>query len=429
MNNRELATLLLLAAVVLSALWSKKIRGSLAGVARALTHWRILISLVALALWIGVAVAIAYASGVWTADFTFATAAWYLSAAAWLANLREAGNPGYIRSRLRGMLTLGVVLAFFMNLYVFSLPVEFVGQFLLTGIALLNVVAASDEKYAPVARITGGILLAATVGLVAFSVWQLTEGWRATSLWSLLTQLTLPVWLTIWTVPFVYASALFAGYEILLVRVKNHTKEKHLRPATTAGLVTALGVSNRRVWGFTGPGLSSVAQAPSFREVRRAVLGHEASVREEQQAKEAARTRLLQYAGVTGVDDNGLQLDRREFRETKRALEWIATCHEGWYSRSNRYRPDLLRTVLSDLSAQGISGNHGVQMRVRQDGQAWYAYRQAPNGYWFGVGMTQHFGYWWYWDGQEAPRTWPSRKRGWTIDIDERPEWSAEAPT
>ncbi|MGH7930737.1 MAG: hypothetical protein ACREQV_23445 [Candidatus Binatia bacterium] len=130
-------------------------------------------------------------------------------------------------------------------------------------------------------------------------------------------------------------------------------------------------------------------------------------------AEEQARLdRLEAYAGVEGVDEAGRQLDRREFDETKSALRWIATCHHGWYNNSNRYRRDLL-TILNDFQQHGLPANHGIVMKVRKDGQAWYAYRRTVTGWVLGIGAKEGMPGQWFYDGPEPPASYPGRGNGW----------------
>jgi hypothetical protein len=150
---------------------------------------------------------------------------------------------------------------------------------------------------------------------------------------------------------------------------------------------------------------------------------------DDEAARAVGRRRLVDNAGVKGVDAEGLQLDRREFAATKKALNWLAECHGGWYQREDRpnaYRSDLL-TVVADFSMQGLPAEHGIVMRVRKDGQAWYAYRRTPSGYIFGIGAVGTPLAEWYHAGFEPPTGYPGSARGW---VNERPqEWKAEAET
>jgi hypothetical protein len=95
------------------------------------------------------------------------------------------------------------------------------------------------------------------------------------------------------------------------------------------------------------------------------------------EAEEFAR-----HAGTGDTDEGGRMHDRREFRETQSALRWLSTCQTGWYrNRGGRFRPELLSTVTPSFSSKhGLPAKHEVEMRVSEDGQAWWAWRVTPSG-------------------------------------------------
>lgn len=91
---------------------------------------------------------------------------------------------------------------------------------------------------------------------------------------------------------------------------------------------------------------------------------------------------------MQGTDDDGRQLDQREFEETRRALRWLATCQMGWYrNRGGRYRQELL-DILGDFTKQGLPAEHGIELHVAPDGQRWWAGRQTITGWYFAIGAA-----------------------------------------
>lgn len=430
MNNRELAGVILLVLAVLLMLFSKTLRASIWQVLKVAAHPRLLIPIVALAAWIYLAVLGAQWLNLWDPGSAFSTVAWYFTGAlAWFINISDAAKPGFIASRFRSLLALGLLVEFLANTYVLPLWAELLLQPLLVLLVMMSFAADTKPELAPAGRLINGMMGIVGLGLLAFALNQLVLNWATVDIGSLAKQFFLPIWLTLWTLPFVYAFAVYSGYESLFVRVRWHREDKKLRSYVVMGLMTTLGVSSKRVNSFRTTGLSAVARAGSLREVRQAVHEFELAERRDRNARRIARMRLSWYAGATGARIDGRLLDRREFAETKEALEWIAVCAEGHYGNRGRY-PNLLKGVLSDLTGCGLPSEHGVTMRVRKDGQAWYAFRQTPSGYWFGVGVTRARGYRWYYDGRNKPTGFPARKDGWTDDTDEtRVNWLPEDPT
>ncbi len=143
---------------------------------------------------------------------------------------------------------------------------------------------------------------------------------------------------------------------------------------------------------------------------------------------ETAKQRLTDYAGVEGVDEDGRQLDRREFQATKRSLEWLALCHAGHYRNRKVFSREIL-SVVGSFERQGLPDPHGIVMKVRRDGQAWFAYRKTVTGYYFAIGAVGDPNIYWYYDGNKPPSGFPSDKGGWSSHFgDIRDEWREESP-
>lgn len=85
-------------------------------------------------------------------------------------------------------------------------------------------------------------------------------------------------------------------------------------------------------------------------------------------------------------------IDQREFRETRDALQWLATCQMGWYQREEdggRYRDDMLAIQNNDFTRYGLLLDHGITLRVSKDGQAWFAIRRTVAGWVFAIGASE----------------------------------------
>ena len=140
---------------------------------------------------------------------------------------------------------------------------------------------------------------------------------------------------------------------------------------------------------------------------------------------------LRRFAGVSGTDEDGRQLDRREFAETIDALEWVATCQSGWYQNrtGGKYPKDLVEK-LGDMFGRGLPPEHGIQLKVRKDGQAWFAWRRTITGWCFAVGGMGPPPKQWFYDGPEPPTGYPGSSDGWAERPFERGlNWEAIAPS
>lgn len=431
MNNRELTTFILLGVFLVLLLIWRETRLSLGHVLKVMLSPMLALSLISFAGWTVLVVWTASRLGLWSWDLTASTVLWFLFVGlAWFIRLSEAGKDrDFFKRRVVETVGVGAVFEFFINLEVLSLPLELVLQVVILVVVLLDVFARQKEEFKPVAKVTTTLLAIGGLALTAFTVRSLIRDWSTLDLQEVVGQLLLPVWLTVAAVPFIYLVALYAGYESLFFHLKFWNESQRTSIRAIVGVVVALKGSLVDIAGFRGLPAKQAARTHSFREARRAVHIFKRERASEQVARIWAKQRLITYAGVPGADADGLQLDRREFAETKRALRWLATCHMGWYQREDRpdtYRGDLL-SVLDDFSHQGLPGDHGIVMKVRQDGQAWFAHRATPSGYVFGIGAVGAPPSQWYYDGVKAPKSLPTRGAGWASSMEpDRPEWREE---
>jgi len=168
-----------------------------------------------------------------------------------------------------------------------------------------------------------------------------------------------------------------------------------------------------------------VTDASSLRAAIAVVDEFEEDLRRRAQKEEDAAERLIRYADVAGVDEDGQRLDRREFEETTRALQWIATCQMGWGRRETGYRADIL-DVVGDLTSHGVPGDGGIQVRVSPDGGSWYAWRRTVSGWVFAIGAAGPPPDEWQYDGPQPPLGFPGESPDWgsgPLHYDAAPNW------
>ncbi|ASW56483.1 hypothetical protein CIK06_23465 [Plantactinospora sp. KBS50] len=368
----------------------------------------------------------------WTTDLLGSVVLWFLLVGfVWFINLGDANkDPDFFKRRFFETLGLTALLEFFINAQVMPLPLELVAQVILLIVVILNVIAASDEKYKPAAKLTSGILFFATMGLLTYSVAHLVSGWDSLDKRGLLNELLMPIWLTAATIPVLYLFAFYMAYESLFVRLSffNNRRKPSLR--ARLGIVTGIRGALVDIQQFRGGPAHDAAQARTTSDARAAVRRFKEERALDRAARAAARQALVDNAGRKGTDGDGLLLDRREFAETKDALRWLATCHMGWYRNADRpdeYRADLL-DVLSGSRQFEFESGEPVVAKVRKDRQAWYAYRRTPSGHVFGIGASGPPPSQWFYDAPTLPSGYPSTTSiGWTDFMSpDRPEWRLE---
>jgi hypothetical protein len=119
---------------------------------------------------------------------------------------------------------------------------------------------------------------------------------------------------------------------------------------------------------------------------------------------------LVRYAGVAGTDWEGRPLDKREFQETKEALDHLAAFHQGQF-KNGRYRADLM-SVVSGIVTKAFPETQ-ITMAVAPKGKAWYAWRRTPAGWHLGIGASAAPPDRWTYEGDEPPSSYPGAGSGW----------------
>lgn len=435
MNNRELATFILLGAALVAIVWSRAGREALASLAKQLFVSKITPFLVALAGIVAAVVWLADRHSLWTTDLLGSTVLWFLLVGAvWFINLDDAGKDAdFFKRRFLETLGFTAVLEFFVNAHVMALPLELVAQAFLLIVVAMNAFATGDKKYRSIATATPGMLIFSTLGLLIYSVAHLASGWESLDKAGLVNGLLMPIWLTAVAIPVLYLFAFYMGYELLFVRLSflNDNRKPSLR--AQLGIVSALRGALVDVQQFRGGPARDAARSCTAGDARAAVHRFKEERATDLAARAAARKALVDGAGRKGVDENGLLFDRREFAETKDALRWLATCHMGWYRNEDRpdeYRADLL-DVLGGSGQFDFESDEPIVAKVRKDLQAWYAHRRTPSGHVFGIGASGPPPSQWFYDAPTHPGGVPSAaSAGWTDFMSpDRPEWSSEPET
>jgi hypothetical protein len=129
------------------------------------------------------------------------------------------------------------------------------------------------------------------------------------------------------------------------------------------------------------------------------------------------------------VDADGAQLDRREFYNTKSALDWIAITQMGRYEgNGNRYWNDITDEIV-DVNRYELPSDHGLTVQVTSGGQQWRCWRLLPSGWYLGMGGENDHRWNYYYSGGTPPSTWPDDSSvEWPSDLSEElpPDWAKD---
>lgn len=437
LTNREWGTVILTALVVAGLLvWPqtrREVFPAARGVLRSLVTPKILISLGLYAVYVVGVVLLAASIDVWHLDLLKDTViiAVFVGLPLFFRATSIKEEAAFAWEVIRDPIRVSALLLFYLNIAPLSIWAEVVVQGILGFLVLLRVVAIQDASTKWLARLLDVVVTLIVLGLVVGTALRLATEWAALPWGGIRDSFLLSIWFPVLLIPFIYVLALYAAYEQVVVMLPFFVDGRRTRLRTVLALIVGSRLRTAYASRVVGHWRREIAETSSFRAGLAVMRAMRADLRSRQAQYERDQARLTSMAGVAGVDEDGLQLARREFAATKRALTGLFFMEMGWHrNRLGHYRGDLV-TFLSDINTRGLPQEHGIHEVVRDDKQAWRAWRETPSGYVFAVGGTRDVDAQWQYDGLTPPAGFPSERGGWRNTTREAgsAEWEAVEPT
>ncbi len=216
-NSREKAIAIWLATGLVLLLLRGDTRRSLLQLLKSFFQWKILLIVLAMLLYVGLEVLGLYRVGFWDASLVKDTVLWTLGVAFVLLidDGASAQDEHYFRRALLDNIKVVAFLEFVANLRTFSIWVEIILVPILFLIGGMSGVAESDKKYLPAKKVIDLVIATFGIYLIGFAVVSVIRDYRGFATIGNLRSFLLPVLLTLGYVPFLYATALYASYEVL----------------------------------------------------------------------------------------------------------------------------------------------------------------------------------------------------------------------
>ncbi len=423
LTNRDLATLFWLGFILILAAAFPKGREIAREIGGALLVRVIVIPSALYACWLGVVVLAARSVGLWNLDLAKDTLAWFaVPGLLLLFKINDATEAKFFRKKLRQTVTLGAIAGFYLNLTALWLA----GEVLLVPVMAFAVFAAATPESTPARRM--GERLQTVIGL-GFLVWVTTwlvSNWGSLNPAALGLSLALPIWLTVFALPFIYLFSVVVSYQSAWSQLSFMANGERVPWGSRLALLLGFRLALRDLAIFRGYPAGQLAKSKSLRDSLEFVATYRQSIRREKAAKQRAEDRLREYEGVEGTDEEGQQLDQREFEGTRDALEWVASCQRSWYSNpGGGYHRDMLEKLNNgDFTVCGLPREHGINLAVRKDRKAWYAWRRTVTGWCFAIGSAKPPPDEWRYDGPEPPGGFPGNDPTWgPISLDQTMNW------
>lgn len=433
LTNRELASLVWIGVAAIAAVLWQPLRKSAIRAVGAVLRPVFLVPFALFGLYVAVLVALASLTPVWNLGLIKDTVLWFLTVGVVLM-FRAVNAPkeeGWFLRQATGTVRLTLFLDIYLNFQ--GLP--FWGEFALQG--WLFVLILSDGA-AQIDAIRGGedlvgfaraihFLQAVTgLALMAYVAVWLFGNWATVDWVQSARELLLPVWLTVFSLPFIFGWAWYLTWDGAGRQLRRFAPGGRIGLRSRLAVLLGYHLRLRDMSRFANYWARKVVEEQALRAKLRVVHEHRARMRTDEEEKRRRADELVRHAGYAGTNDSGRRMDRREFAETIRALETLSSAHMGWYRNdpSGRYKPKIVEFM--PTYARGLPTEHGIAMEVAQEGQSWYAWRRTVSGWVFGIGAAGQPPDQRFYDGEVPPRGFPGPQGTWgKIPFERGPNWEA----
>lgn len=417
LTTREWASVIWGTVLVVAGLATPFVREALAPSARMLlTLWSLHTAVLALLGWVVLVCYLGAQVGLWNWDLLKDTVIWVLvsGVASIFSALKAGKEEHFFRRSVLATLSVAAVMQFMLNLETFALWAELLLQLVVFLLVVFGSVAAIQPETRPVHTVANGALTLLWLMVMIGTARALLASWDDLDAERTALALAFSLWFPLAMLPFVYVLGLVLSYDAVLSRARFHANgagpKRRVRLAMLMGLHGDLRAVNDLP--KHGHQFRAIVQSKTFGDALRSVDAYKTAREEEAREKAAKAARLVDCAGVEGVDEEGKLLDQREVKETQSALRWLHTCQMGRHNHDGRYRRDLLE-LLGDLDRHGLPGDHSITLRVSKSGQSWYAWRRLPIGHVLGIGADGPTPSEWLYDGAEPPKGFPGHDCSW----------------
>lgn len=271
LNDRELASTILLGLGLIAASFNRGIRSSLLSVVRAASGWKLSI------IWIMYAALLSATTyglqrvGLDYADSTKDAVVWGLIAGLpILFKFSVVGKESrLLRETLSGVVRATALVEFFINVYVFPLWAELLLQPFVAVIAITSIIAGYDEKTMPAKKLIDGVSAVLGFAVIFFVARHLAQHHDEIDGRSTLLSFAQPIVLSIAVVAMTYIVALVSSYELAFMRIGWSQPARRGRVRARLALLLTLHVRLHQVHHFTGTLPHQLADTTSWRAARR----------------------------------------------------------------------------------------------------------------------------------------------------------------
>ena len=233
----------------------------------------IIIALSTMFIWIGLELWVGSKLSIWDAALTKPTLIWAIGSGGVLFfNCQSAGSkPHFFRQTMMGTVGVVVFVQYFVNLHSMSLLAELLLQGLILAATLMILGAQRRPEFRRAERFLELLLGLVMLGLVAYSARQLYLDWYTTQLTELALEFSLPIWLTLGLLPYIYLLAAVMAYELAFRLLNSFHPNRHAHWLAHASLLISFRLSIRQLRKFRNYWLNQLAQTSNITQARKVI--------------------------------------------------------------------------------------------------------------------------------------------------------------
>lgn len=285
LNTRETALAFWLLIGLIWALLNRSIRVAMWNVILTLSGSKLRTLFASALLYAGVAILVLWRIGFWDPRLLKSSILWFfgVGGAASILTIDESQYTSF-RKVAFAAFAVSALVEFFVNLYTFPLIVElFLIPLLFLIVTLQAVSAALPEFRGPrhdaTKGLLSGLLSALGLAIIAYSIFETARHWQDVFSTKGLEDFLLPVILTMWFLPYVYAVRLYATFEMIFLRARlAAADDAQLLRYYRKNIIRACGLNlwraqrfsaefSGRLWGVTNIGDAAIL-FQEFRETK-----------------------------------------------------------------------------------------------------------------------------------------------------------------
>lgn len=244
LTTREIATTIWILIILILCVANPSIRKSFLQLIKVLLNRTFIIVFSLMFIYIGLQILALYSLGLWENLLIKELLIWTLGyAIGSIVNINKVKhNDKFFLNLLKESIKLTIFIEFFINFYTFPIIIELIFLPVITFLFMLLAYSETDKKYLPVKASMNALISLVGFMVLCYVLYQFIGYYEGILSWNNLLSFSLPVYLSITFIPFLYLLALFTLYEEIIVMSRYWLREK---PHVKKYFVKKLLISNK----------------------------------------------------------------------------------------------------------------------------------------------------------------------------------------